>query len=1177
MKVLGLVSVLFVSLHLSHSKSLPNADSSAEPGQGEESHDTAYNSIISKYYTTDPFFLEQYDIVEAEAEPLHMEFERLPSPDDSERDTSRDNSLPLEGLNREKPKVPTRILVSGSSEDDLSKEAFKPHVREKKEIPKVRMHVAKKPYKKVMIKKVMRPVSHRNEGLQSSSNEDRPQRQVFSQLLPESEENQEEDIQSQSLHGLSRKPSLVNTKRSRKVEASTNKDEDFSKDFGPRQKKLPGEERGDIPILPFIENSEVVENDPQNVVFTGTPGGPPSKSYFDLMGDFFDEPQINIYPDDFVPPPSKESVPSPSGSNQFRGSHSDLAKPSQRDFEESEDFSKYNDFKREIPQSQLKLSFENSGETNSPQFESFRHSPNDIKSNHLDKERDHFFTPPKYHPYAEPLNHPNPLDLDHIPEDVQIYEQPIPHKVEMQKPSKPSLNEDPKLRSISAHNFGYHADEFTPDNVELDFLKLNAVPEYPKYSSVKETHAPSSLEAPDFFKYAHDFKESKPLTNPSHNLVDDPPRFREIADVVPSFEEFGVYPFDNLDIEGPLVPKEHRSLPMDDSHPSLKFANSFHEDEKKPFGPINHTPDSSLIPEHFEEEPTGHYNPFDQKQEEPKEQYRPFEYKSEPAEFAPKEVKDERYNPFDYTPDFEHGPEHHAFEEDSYDPYGYHPESNHLSEYPSSHKNPHFPSSTFSEEEFVMPKLPPPPEMEKAMRESNFEMRVPTLGARITFNPSMPLFDSFHSGIHSNDIHSHTKKEINPEQRSINFFDNFDHNAAQYQNEKDNDPFKPNEIVAEEPKFSDEGELQPQNPDLPPNFSVVEPAEEFSPPEEANSPPLEATLDYFFPPGGASPPQLDEPFDNDNFGPNPFKRYESGEVDSDQRRFEEDIQEGREAPSSPFGFNQEPRFDEAESFQLPSPEDFFKGLDRPGPFGDGFNSFKSPSPQPVQAVPVRFPPKKEYSTKQNAFFDDSNRPKRQNTKAPVYVPKPNTLYQHEPKVASNRRISSPMNVDEPGFHQFSTQFQRRTGMPIIPPEDLLAVEERGEKQMIQPRNIHVRSIDDDASPKTVLPSPRLNQEPQSRASHGRALFGVSSDLEFHEDDRSIQEPHQFINVENYDQFKAGFNRGNPHHHVQDVQEHLGHNHREEVSWADSHSGYGKHYYEFNHGDHKYKMYHQQHE
>ncbi|XP_059083245.1 uncharacterized protein LOC131880596 [Tigriopus californicus] len=618
---------------------------------------------------------------------------------------------------------------------------------------------------------------------------------------------------------------------------------------------------------------------------------------------------------------------------------------------------------------------------------------------------------------------------------------------------------------------------------------------------------------------------------------------------------------------------------MDENHPSLKFANSFHEDEKKPFGPINHKPDSSVVPEHFEEEPKDLYNLFKSKpvQEEVKEQFLPFEHKPEPEPFVREEVKEERYNPFEHKPDFEHGSEHEPYLKESYDPYSYKPESNHISEYSGAHRDPYefkdFPSSTFSEEEFVMPNLPPPPEMEKAMRESNFEMRVPTLGARITFNPSMPLFDSFHSGIHSNDIHSHTKKAINPKQRSIDFFNRFDHQTIQYQNDEEEES-EPEVIILEEPKFSDEGERQPRNPDLPANFRVVEPTEDFVQPEEDNAPSLDATRQYLFPAEGASPPRLDESFDEDNFGPNPFKRYESSEVEPEQRRYEGDFQKSREVLPSPFDFGQESRYDESESFQLPSPEDFFKGLDRPGPFGDGFNSFKTPSPPPVSSSPVRFPPKKEYSTPKTSFFDKLKSPKRKNTKAPVYVPKPNTLYQHEPKVASNRRISSPMNVDEPGFHQFSTQFQRRSGMPIIPPEDLMAVEERGEQLRVQPRNIHVRSIDEDAIPKMVLPSPRLNQEPiHSRASHGRALFGVSSDLEFN-DDPAIQEPHQFINVENYDQFKAGFNRGNPYHHVQDVQEHLGHNHREEVSWADSDSGYGKHYYEFNHGDHKYKMHHQ---
>ena len=47
--------------------------------------------------------------------------------------------------------------------------------------------------------------------------------------------------------------------------------------------------------------------------------------------------------------------------------------------------------------------------------------------------------------------------------------------------------------------------------------------------------------------------------------------------------------------------------------------------------------------------------------------------------------------------------------------------------------------------------------------------------------------------------------------------------------------------------------------------------------------------------------------------------------------------------------------------------------------------------------------------------------------------------------------------------------------------------------------------------------------------------------------KKLEEPHQFVHVDGYNKFKAGHNRGHPEHQIQDVQERVGHHHRQEVS------------------------------
>ena len=79
----------------------------------------------------------------------------------------------------------------------------------------------------------------------------------------------------------------------------------------------------------------------------------------------------------------------------------------------------------------------------------------------------------------------------------------------------------------------------------------------------------------------------------------------------------------------------------------------------------------------------------------------------------------------------------------------------------------------------------------------------------------------------------------------------------------------------------------------------------------------------------------------------------------------------------------------------------------------------------------------------------------------------------------------------------------------------------------------------------------------------RALFGAPTDLadfslatvgaaEGH-----LEQPHQFLHVEGHDKFRAGHHRGNLDHHIQDVQQHHGHSHKEEVRICRVSIGYYK--------------------
>ncbi len=180
---------------------------------------------------------------------------------------------------------------------------------------------------------------------------------------------------------------------------------------------FPGDEREDIPTLPEIENPFNREpevrtrfsprqgpypyfHDQFDNPFNGhhesgygrpPPPGPPqkrntppveSKTYFDIMDDFFDEPEINIFPEGRAapPPPPQTRVPPP---------------PSF------------------VPRQPVKRNPEPYGYEGGPPpkkgAESFSHAPT-----------------PYGHAYSKPMSYMNPMDKFHNPSEVDVFTAPAP-------------------------------------------------------------------------------------------------------------------------------------------------------------------------------------------------------------------------------------------------------------------------------------------------------------------------------------------------------------------------------------------------------------------------------------------------------------------------------------------------------------------------------------------------------------------------------------------------------------------------------------------------------------------------------------------------------------------------------------------------------------------------------
>ncbi|KAK2716241.1 uncharacterized protein LOC136039578 [Artemia franciscana] len=66
---------------------------------------------------------------------------------------------------------------------------------------------------------------------------------------------------------------------------------------------------------------------------------------------------------------------------------------------------------------------------------------------------------------------------------------------------------------------------------------------------------------------------------------------------------------------------------------------------------------------------------------------------------------------------------------------------------------------------------------------------------------------------------------------------------------------------------------------------------------------------------------------------------------------------------------------------------------------------------------------------------------------------------------------------------------------------------------------------------------------------------------------------QYANAPGPHEYEFGYNRGNKDHSRSHYEQSKDHRFRTRAKWADTHGGYGEHYWEYNHGDYSAPSYH----
>ncbi len=1049
-------------------------------------------------------------------------------------------------------KIPAPLLVGGGSKKSKDK-------KEKKFQPE-RMTFNNKPLKK--LKKLVRP--KQTSPTSSGRAARRPtKRQAFSHLLSE--------------------------KKARNIPPVA---EDFSKDFGPQSS----------PLVPRKHNSKVrrLEMDPfedsavdsttGGPLFAGAPGGPESKSYFDLMGDFFDnKPDINVFEE--VSAASPRTFPNfpPQDLDadiKERFPHPPPPRPSRRTRPRP-------GFGNEIGGGGGPEFGTGSGFSAGPEFEALKEDMGSLGESPIHGDG----STPLYHPYAEPPAHFNPLDTGHDEADVEIFAPPkarYSNKPRLRIP--PPTYPTPKRERLERENAGgssgslelfgskVNIDQVLDDHTEHNhpifdnphvrevqpFEIDQPVEALPRPEPLRQfkTHPtggldkPKSPKKPKIFDYdppIYDFSDSEPLGGPAKV---EPPKFRVFERPPPTHDHGPYYgpdfsdrlrpsahgprPFSLVEINGPIVPPEGsrgnpsraRAIPQT---PLAGFSdgnrNFFQSQEKLfgssgPVGSFEHVPSHELPaePRNIELTLDGPPEPL------------PPPLASVPSSPSPPPSPPPRRPP--PPPSLPRSP-------------------------PPS---PPAPSYRDFEPVVEIPHLPPPPGLIEAMRNSNFG-DIPKLSSKMPYFPPEMIYDAFHGGDDSLEVLTHNSlngdsdddqvsleglgrrsdrllgnpfkslESLGQNRRRMDRFEddedvgfmltpNFDANNAV--DNRDNDdtlkPFSDFEMAFKRPAATP-GVPRFSRPRPPPPRVARRPSAPRTPPPPRFQFDSKDALIV----GQFTAPTFRQP------DPNPY----------DHRHMKERL---REAEKKPF---------------MPSEEDFFSGLDRPAEeqkfdfpkefSAANFDELRRPTKSDNGAAATR-PPRILRATRPPPSRPSSP----EDTSAPVYVPQ--RKYRHEPpkpEVSSHPSQEAKTSSSESGGDGSSDN--RRMSLP--PPHPLpgreylefdpMAFSKRGldlqpvEGRQLESRNIRARSLDLMAEEDLFrgdLPIPM--PAAVDRRKRGRALFGPLDAPPpapaFGVTGSEVERPHHFVHVDGYNRFKAGHHRGNEKHHIQDVQEHNGPHHKEEV-------------------------------
>ena len=335
--------------------------------------------------------------------------------------------------------------------------------------------------------------------------------------------------------------------------------EDFSRNFGPTHKGDKNKKRPKRKRDPF---------DNPDTLFAGQPGAPESQSYFELMGDFFEKPDINVF--DEVNAATKGPV-FPNFPAQ------DIDRSTRRTpifVDESEPI-----FREEMEGKVRRLHRPTRGPTFGPvaRFETgptrgptfgpvarfevgptrgpafgpasrFEAGPEfeALKENLANIGNDEPFghTTPLYHPYAKPLSHHNPLDETHEEGDVEVFRD----SVKARKPTAPPLPEPLPLEQEQPGPFSPPQEPprlKAPRRLKLPQMNVGQIlddhrePSHPVYSRplgpLSSVPTPPISKPPKIFDFDPpiDFPEPEPF-GPSEPFTERPTPFFRQPHLAPS-------------------------------------------------------------------------------------------------------------------------------------------------------------------------------------------------------------------------------------------------------------------------------------------------------------------------------------------------------------------------------------------------------------------------------------------------------------------------------------------------------------------------------------------------------------------------------------------------------------------------------------------------------------------